>query len=126
MSRRVGFGGGGGEGDGGVRSSNLPARDERRPTLIPAIFLTVWLVLWAFGMFVVAAALVGPAGAESGVASFAMAVWLVLAGFGWLLGLRSLRRILRGEPAFKRRSGSGGGRRRRDLARSDPSDPDAG
>ncbi|MEM8755146.1 MAG: hypothetical protein AAGF90_19445, partial [Pseudomonadota bacterium] len=93
--------------------------------LLPAIFLTVWLVLWAAGMFYVGAALLGETGAESSLGSFAMVIWLAVAVVGWLLGLRALRRILRGEPALRRNPNPS---RRRPHPReriSDPSDPDA-
>lgn len=116
MARRVGFGkdvsdggpkgrSGGGQGgrfDGGDDGGDDGGGGRRKNRLVPAVFLTVWLVLWAAGMFYVAGALLGEAGAESGVGSLAMIIWLAVAVVGWLIGLRALRRVLRGEPIMKR------------------------
>ncbi|MEM7522368.1 MAG: hypothetical protein AAF360_01115 [Pseudomonadota bacterium] len=97
MAKKVGFGD---EADG-----DRPKGLKGRKRLIPAFFLTLWLIGWTFGIFYVSTALLGETGASDGFGSLAMTVWLILAVIGWLIGARALRRVLRGE-ALNRRDGS--------------------
>lgn len=94
MARRVGFGGDPGADDG-----------WKKPKLriFVGLFLTAWLVMWSYGIFLVASTLMSETGAADGAGQFAMVIWLIFAVLGLLFGIRILSRILRGEPPLKRK-----------------------
>ncbi|MEX2517882.1 MAG: hypothetical protein WD969_00965 [Paracoccaceae bacterium] len=86
-----------------TRRLRLGADAPPKRSRIAAALLFGWLVLWSFGIAIVARALL--AGPQEGAAP--MTIWLVVALIGWLLGARLLLRALRGQPILGARRNGG-------------------
>jgi hypothetical protein len=68
------------------------ARSRKEKTAIA--FMTVWLIVWTAGIFIVVAAMVPAAlGGDMGALAF-MSLWIAGAGFGLYAGGRKLKQLL--------------------------------
>lgn len=86
-----------------ARRARLGAEAPAKRSGLAAALLFGWLVLWSFGIAIVARALL----AEPEEGATPMAIWLVVAAIGWLLGARLLARALRGQPILGARRNDG-------------------